>query len=127
MLVESIKKQTNQVDVMKYNRCRDSGRKDGLVEEGTLDCVWWVSWSVPGGQRWKEHPRPRGEADSKAWSSMLWVQTITTRWPFPKSNVPARKGQQSLIPEVESLGIKIRSFDLLPVLRQPSNIKRFLL
>lgn len=45
---------------------------------------------------------------------------------FPRNGfLPARKGQQPLVPEVESLGIKIRSFDLLPVLRQLSNIKRF--
>lgn len=72
------------------------------------------------------HHRPRGKADCEAWSSMLGVQTITSRWPFLKGNVPARKGQP-LVLEVESLGIKIRSFDLLQVLRQLSNIERFLL
>lgn len=68
---------------MKCNRCCDSGRKDGLVEWETPDCVWWISWSVPGGQGWKEHHRPRGEADTGMEPHAVGTDNHQ-RWPFLK-------------------------------------------
>lgn len=105
------KKLKKKVNVMKCSRCCDSGRKDGLVEWETPDCVWWIGWSVPGGQGWKEHHRPRGEADAGMEPHAVGTDNHQ-QVAISQGNVPTRKGQP-LVLEVERLSIKIRSFDLL--------------